>query len=231
MVDEGVHDRDDPRVLQVLSTEYGMLMGALAASWSASLARSSIFLAVVSAAGIALGFAAQGGVDRPVFVTLALVILPIVAFLGVATFVRLVQVQRESVVYITGMNRIRHVFGDIAPAAAPYFVLPRHDDPLSLYRSVGTGMSRRPPRYRLLYLIVQTQGIVGVVTGIIVAAIAGLATLMVAPAGLGPWFLAVIAFLATVGMLVTYWQRSLAELEAAIDPRFPTPSDEVDAPF
>ena len=37
----------------VLTTEYGMLMSALTAAWSASLTRTSLFLGVVSAAGVA----------------------------------------------------------------------------------------------------------------------------------------------------------------------------------
>lgn len=34
----------------------------------------------------------------------------------------------ESMVYITGMNRIRHFFAETAPASRPYFVLPIYDD-------------------------------------------------------------------------------------------------------
>jgi hypothetical protein len=53
-------------------------------------------------------------------------------------------------------------------------------DDFALYSSVGTGMSRRLPRIRLLYLVVQTQGIVGVITAVVSAAFIALAT-----AGLG----------------------------------------------
>lgn len=100
-----------------------MLMAAVAAAWSASLVRTTIFLGVLSAAGVALGFAAQGGVGGAAFNALALVVLPLLLFLGVATFIRLVQLQRESLVYITGMNRIRHYFQQTVPHLRPYFVL------------------------------------------------------------------------------------------------------------
>ena len=217
------------QVGEVLSGEYGVLMAALGAAWSASLSRTSIFLGVLSAAGIALGFASQGGVGGAEFRGLALVVLPLVLFLGVATFVRLVQVQRESVVYITGMNRIRHFLQETAPASRPYFILPAHDDQVALYRSPGTGMSRRPPRFRLLYLAVQTQGIVGVVTSVVAAGTAGLAA-----TGLGPaiaWGAAGGAFLITLAALFAYWQRSLTELFSAIRPLHPTPPEEMDAWF
>jgi hypothetical protein len=216
-------------VLQVLTVEYGVLLNALIAAWNASLSRSSIFLAVVSASGIALGFAAQGGVDRPGFTTLALVVLPLVAFLGITTFVRLVQVQREAAVYLTGMNRIRRFFVEYAPAAARYLVLPTHDDASAMARSIGTGMALRPARRALLPLLAQTQGIVGVVTGVINAAVVGLALGLLVPVGLLPWLGAVLAFGLTLVVLFGYWLRSLATLRARIDSRYPTPPEEIDA--
>jgi hypothetical protein len=221
---------DERRLVgEVLSDEYSVLMSALSSAWSASLTRTSIFIYSLSAAGVALGFVAQGGLDQGPFRTLALVVLPLVLFLGIATFVRLVQVQRESIIYITGMNRIRHFFQERAPGSRPYFVLPANDDETALYRSFGTGMNRRPPRRELLYLVVQTQGIVGVLAGAVAAAFGGLAA---APAGAGvAWVVAALAFAATVAALFTYWQRSLATLRAAIRPIHPTPPDEMDAPF
>jgi len=54
-------------------------------------------------------------------------------------------------------------------------VLPANDDEAAAYRSIGAGMNRRPPRSALLYLVVQTQGIVGIVAGSVAAAFGGLA--------------------------------------------------------
>ena len=53
------------------------------------------------------------------YLVLALAVFLIVLFLGVATFIRLVQVQRESMIYLTGMNRIRYLFQQSAPASGP----------------------------------------------------------------------------------------------------------------
>jgi hypothetical protein len=212
-----------------MTAEHTVLMVALGAVWSASLVRTSLFLGVLSAAGLALGFAAQAGVDRTNFIILVVVALLVVLFLGVATFVRLVQVQREAVVYIVGQNRVRRFFVEYAPALRPYFVLPTHDDPAALYRSVGTGMHRRPPRYPLLGMIAQTQGIVVGITGAVAAAIVGLAFSWTSP--LVSWLAAAGALLLTVAILFRYWQRSFAEIQAAIRPLSSTPADELDAPF
>lgn len=222
-------DEERQRLAGPLQAEYGLLMAALGAAWSASLVRTSLYLGVLSAAGVALGFASGGDVTGGSFVTLSLLVLPMLLFLGVATFVRLVQVQRESVVYITGLNRIRRFLADGAPAVLPLLVLPVHDDQPALYRSVGTGMQRRPPRFPILHLVAQTQGIVGVVTAVVAASFVGLAL-----AGWNAavaWVLAAIVFVLTVVILFVYWQRSLAELQAGIVPLYPTPPEEIGAPF
>jgi hypothetical protein len=213
---------------QVLATEYNMLMAALGAAWSASLTRTSLFLGVLSAAGVAFGFASQGGMKASTFLALALLVLVLVLFLGVATFVRLVEVQRESMVYFTGMNRIRHFFHEVAPASRPYFVLPIYDDEVALYRSVGTGMRRNRPRPRLLYLTVQTQGIVGIVTAVVAAGCGGLA---VSPVGSAvAWLVATVAFVVTPVALFVYWHRALTDMHAAIRPIHPMPTERINVP-
>ena len=219
----------DERVAEVLAAEYGLLTAALGAAWSASLTRTSLFLFSLSASGVALGFAAQGGVAQGPFRTFALVVLPILLFIGIATFIRVVQVQRESIVYITGLNRIRHFMAEGAPAARRFLVLPIYDDQVALYRSIGTGMTVKPPRYQVLYLVVQTQGMVGVVTAAVAAAIVGL---LVAPAGdVTAWLAAALTFVAVAVALFAYWQRSLRALQASIRSEFPTPPEEYGAPF
>ncbi len=208
------------RARDVLTTEYNVLMSALSAAWSASLTRTSLFLGVVSAAGVAFGFASQG-MDPSAFVVVAFFVLLLTLFLGIATFVRLVEVQREAMVYITGMNRIRHFFAESVPAAAAYFVLPIHDDETALYRSIGTGMRWKRPRFRLLHLTVQTQGIVGVVTAVVAGGCGGLAG---SPAGAPlAWTLAGAAFLVTLVLLFVAWHRSLGRLRATLTPMHPTP--------
>ena len=212
-----------------LSAEYSLLTSLLSTTWSASLTRTSIFIFSLSSAGIALGLAVQGGTDRGLFRGLALVVLPIVLFLGIATFVRLVQLQREAMVYITGLNRIRYFLQQTAPASRPYFILPPHDDPVAIYRSPGTGMIRRPPKNALRHLVVQTQGIVGVVTAAVAGAFGGLAaapTGTVVSAGV-----ASAAFLVTLTALLVYWRRSFAELTRSIQPINPITPEEIDAPF
>jgi hypothetical protein len=217
------------RAMKVLDAEYRLLTSALAAAGSAMLVRTSIFLGVLSAAGVALGFVARDGIGRAEFIILALLVLPHVFFLGVVTFVRLVHGQRESVVCITGLNRIRHFFQDIAPETRPFFVLPAFDDEAAIYRSMGSGMNRRPPRAQTVFLVAQTPGVVGVVAAVVAATFAAIAATPLGP--VGPWLSAPVAFVLTLVVLFLFWQRSMSELVASIRPIHPTPADQIEAPF
>jgi hypothetical protein len=222
-------DEERERIKEVLMAEYMLLTTMLSTVWTASLTRTSIFLITLSSVGIVLGLAAEPGLDPGPFRALAIVVLPLVLFLGIATFVRVVQLQREAIVYITGLNRIRRFFQEAAPGSRPYFVLPTYDDERAIFRSPGTGMSRRPPGRNFLGLIVQMQGIVSVVSAAVAAAFAGLAT---APAGRTMTLLvAIAAFVVTLASLLWWWQRSIAELFGSIRPLHPTPPDQFDAPI
>jgi hypothetical protein len=215
---------------EALHSEYSLLATMLSTVWSASLFRVSLFLGVVSAIGVALGFAAQaGGGFGERFTVFALIALPLAFFLGLATFVRTVELQREAFVYITGMNRIRHAIADAVPASRPYFVLSIYDDAAGVYRSQGTGIRLRPPRPRLLFALVQTQGIVAVMCAALAAIIGGIATAWLN--SYVAWGLAAVAFIVVVTLLLAYWTRSIARLEAAIHPMFPMPPEARDAPI
>ena len=215
---------------EVLRSEYAMLGMMLTSVWYASLFRVSLLLGVVSAIAVALGFAAQvGGVSGSRFTEFALVALPLALFLGLATFARTVELQREAFVYVAGMNRIRHAMADAVPAARPYLVLSIFDDAPGVYRSQGSGIRMRPPRVRLASAIHQTQGIVGVISAAIAGIIGGIATAAFDPAL--AWGAAAIAFAVVLLALFTYWNRSIAELQRAIHPMFPTPRGAINDPI
>jgi hypothetical protein len=219
----------EPTVLsEALHAEYGLLGAMLASVWSASLFRVSLLLGVVSAIGVALGFAAQaGGGFGNTFTVFALVVLPLALFLGLATFVRTVELQRESFVYITGMNRIRHAIADSVPASRPYFVLSIYDDALGVYRSQGTGIRLRAPQPRLIFALVQTPGIVSVICAALAGVIAWIASAWFVSAV--AWLVAGLIFVVVLASLLFYWNRSFAQIQAAIRPMFPTPPEAIDA--
>src|SRR5829696_9362452 len=81
--------------VQILSTEHWSLLATRSQTWSESFARAQMFLSVLSASVIALALVAQASLFGAGFTAFALVLLPVVLFLGLATYVRLVSVNHD----------------------------------------------------------------------------------------------------------------------------------------
>ncbi len=99
------------------------------------MSRTSIFVAALTGSVVALALVAQATDFETGFVAFALVLLPVVYFLGVVTIVRLAQVNREDLRWVQGMNRIRNAYLDLAPELEPYFVTSRYDDDAGILQS------------------------------------------------------------------------------------------------
>ena len=89
--------------VQILSTEHWSLLATRSQTWSESFARAQMFLSVLSANVIALALVAQTSLLSTGFTAFALVLLPVVLFLGLATYVRLVAVNHDEHRWVRGM--------------------------------------------------------------------------------------------------------------------------------
>ena len=114
--------------LQILSTEHWSLLASRSLAWNESFSRAGMFLAALSGAIVALALVAQATDFGDGFLLTALVILPVVLFVGTATVVRLGDSNYHDAICIIGMNRIRHAYLELAPELEPYFVMGSHDD-------------------------------------------------------------------------------------------------------
>jgi hypothetical protein len=76
-----------PHTLQILTTEHWSLLAARSLVYTEAMSRTSIFVAALSGAVVALALVAQGTDFGTAFVAFALVLLPVVYFLGWATIV------------------------------------------------------------------------------------------------------------------------------------------------
>jgi hypothetical protein len=201
---------DDPRAIQILATEHWSLLATRALSWNESFSRTSMLLATLSATVVALALAAQVAEFGPAFLAFALVALPFVELVGVATFARLGEANAEDLQSIQGMNRIRHAYVEIAPQLEPYFVAARNDDMPALFSAyrIGSG-SMSSVRVGLHHAFVMTQGMVGIINAM-VAGVFGflLVMLLGAPTAeavaAGALFLAVALALQVVVGVATY---------------------------
>jgi len=163
-----------------LATEHWSLLATRSMSWNESFARTGMFLTSLSTATVSLALVGSATSFGPEFIVFALIVLAVTLFLGVATFVRLVQVNNEDLYWVAGMNRLRGQYAKLEPGIEDEFVTGTTLDAPGFAQSYAainvTGTS-------FLHSFVTTPGMVGLVCSVLAGVIAGLLTLRVMPMG------------------------------------------------
>jgi hypothetical protein len=202
--------------LQILSVEHWNLLSTRSMTYNEMYSRTSIFLTVVSAAVVALALVAQATDFGDGFYAFSLLVLPVVLFLGVGTYVRLDDANYENVWLVFGMNRLRHAYLELAPELEPYFVMGHHDDEHGLMQSTGPDA-----RLRVSRILGGTPLLVGVVTCVLAGVLLGLiAKTSGAPSALSIALGGSVSALLILGLTVSA-RRRIERLRAAWVPRFP----------
>ena len=207
-----------PHVLQILTTEHWSLLSSRSLGYTEAMSRASMYIAALSGAIVSLALVAQATDFGRGFDAFALVLLPVVYFLGVVTIVRLGQVNREDATWVQGMNRIRHAYLGLAPELAPYFVTSANDDEPGVMLS-AMGHFRPPTPFQGF---VAAPGIVAVLDSVVAGATAGIALLAAgagAPAVLGVGALAFCCSLAGFALLAF---RTIEAGRRSLIVRFPS---------
>lgn len=208
-----------PHALQILTTEHWSLLAARSLGYTEAMSRASLFIAALSGAVIALALVGQATDFGTGFVAFALVLLPVVYFLGVSTVARLAQVNYEDAVWMQGMNRIRNAYLELAPELEPYFVTSRYDDEEGILQSL---VAARPPMSPL-QPFVAIPGVVAVIDSVIAGAIAGIAGLGLDLGVGGALALGGVAFLISLGSFAAWARRAIARHMRQLVVRFPAP--------
>ena len=115
---------EEPRSATVafLTTEHFTLQGARASTIAESTGRATMFLGSVSGGLIALGLVATATRLGMAFYAFALVLLPLLAFVGVVSFERTLQNGIEDYGYARRIARLRAYYFDQAPELLPYLL-------------------------------------------------------------------------------------------------------------
>ena len=210
----------NPHVLQILMTEHWSLLGARSLVYTEAMSRTSIFVSALSGAVVALALVAQATDFGTGFVAFALVLLPVVYFLGWTTIVRLAQVNLENARWVQGMNRIRNAYLQLAPELEPYFVTSKYDDEVGVLES-AVATSGPMPRYQAF---VAAPGVVAVINSVVAGAAAGIAVLAL-DTGMA-WSLVVggVAFVGSLTLFVLWSRGKIGGFLSHGDPLFPAPT-------
>jgi hypothetical protein len=201
--EDGAEPLASARAAQFLATEHWSLLATRSMSWNESFARSSMFLTSLSTATVALALVGSATDFGEAFVVFAVLVLSITLFVGVATFVRLVQVNNEDLYWVAGMNRLRGIYARLEPGIDDEFVTGTTLDRVGFGQTYGaidvTGFTS-------LHMFVTTPGMIGTICAVLAGVIGGLASLQVAPMtpAIGVGLLAAVIASA---MFVTYARR------------------------
>ncbi len=154
----------DPRPAAVtfVTTEHFALQGARSATITESSGRASVFLGAVSGGLIALGLVATAAKTGAAFYVFGIILLPTLAFVGLATFHRVLQSGIEDLGYARRIGRLRDYYVDQAPEVAGYLLNPAEQLPTP---GLGIGLWQQ---------FVTVAGMVAVITSVLVGSAAGL---------------------------------------------------------
>lgn len=221
-MDERPPARSSSEKLQILATEHWSLLATRSLIYQESLGRVNMFLAILSGSVIALALIAQADHFGTAFTAIAIFMLAVVFFTGVATIRRLMMLNRDDYHTVVGMNRLRHGYFDLHPDVEPYFSTSQFDDLPGSLRTLGIAVETAQGMGTFFHGFVTLPGMVGVIVAAVGGAIGGLAAIGFG----GPAYVAIIAgavvFAATEGVIYRTGRRSFRRFGPSIEPRFPT---------
>ena len=209
--------------LQILATEHWSILATRTLTYNESLSRVNIFLAVLSGAVIALALVAQADHFGAAFISIAIPVLSIVLFTGVATIARLTRLNQDDYRWVIAMNRLRHGYLDLHPELEPNFTSSQYDDLRGALLTLGIEAAAGVSVGSVLHL---PQTLPGMLT-VIVAAVGGAITALVALAfGISAAGVAVAAaagFVLVLVLMAVSGRGSYTRTPPSLQPRFPTP--------
>jgi hypothetical protein len=174
----------------------------------------------LSASAVALALVADASGFDNQFKMFALVLFPIVLFLGIATYIRLVQINIEDIYVMSAMNRLRRAYVDDAPEIRMYLTSGVSDDEAGLWASHLLG--RAPPRPRAQFLAT-TPTVVATLDSVIATAGVGAVALHLDVSGPAFIALCVAAFVSTWASLFRLQLRGFQSARENVA-RFPSES-------
>ena len=196
---------DTNRRAQLLSTEHWSLLATRSMSWNEAFSRTSMFLSTLSASTVALALAGPAMSFGQAFPLFALVVLSVTLFLGLATYVRLLQVNNEDLYWVAGMNIIRDAYTRLSPGIENDFVTGHGLDPDAMARTfaaVDVTSSVSP-----VHMLVTTPAVVAVISSAIAGVMAGLIAGQLNLALEAAVVVGLVVFVVAVVGLIAYGQR------------------------
>ncbi len=210
--------------LQILATEHWSLLATRSLTYTEALGRVTIFLAILSGAVIALALVAQADHFGMTFIAIAIPLLAIVLFAGIATISRLTMLNRDDYRWVVGMNRLRHGYIELHPELERHLIASPYDDLPGALQTLGIDVTTGGSAPNSLQHLVQTlPGMLTVIVAAVGGAIGALVAVAVGVPPLGAVLAAAAAFVLVIVLVGIRGQRMTYQPSPSLEPRFPTP--------
>ncbi len=203
--------------MQILSTEHWSLLATRSLAWNETFTRATMFMSALSFSVVSLALVGQASGFGSDFRVFALIVLPVVLFLGIATALRMDSSNYNDLLCIIGMNRIRAAYLEAVPDMQRFFIMGHTDD----YAGIVKTMGGIPTRSVAADILSASPVIVGILNAVVVAASAGLATIQLGASEGWAMVAAAIAFLVTVAILAFLTAKTLNDIQKDYQPHFP----------
>lgn len=203
--------------MQIMSTEHWSLLATRSLAWNETFMRAGMFLSTLSFAVVALALVGQASDFGEDFRLFALVILPVVLFLGVGTALRMDSSNYNDLVTVVGMNRIRAWYVEQAADLEKYFMMGTTDDMEGIYKTMG-GI---PSRSFMAEVMSASPFVVSVLNAVLVASIIALAGVQLGLNETPSMIAAIAGFFMVIALTVAYVLRTISTIQAGYKPLFP----------
>jgi hypothetical protein len=210
--------------VQILATEHWSLLATRSLTYTESLGRVNVFLAILSGAVIALALVAQADHFGATFIAIASLTLLVVLFTGIATVGRLMHLNRDDYRWVLGMNRLRHAYLELHPELEANFITSPHDDVPGALRTLGIDITASRGVGSALHVFQTLPGMLSVIVAAIVAAIGALVAVATGLPSVGVVLASAAAFVVAVVLMGLWGSRSFGgRRDPSLEPHFPSP--------
>jgi hypothetical protein len=203
--------------IQILSTEHWSLLASRSLAWNETFSRAAMYLSTVAGGIVALALVAQANDFGSGFRRFALVILPVVLFVGVGTIFRLRASNYHDAICVIGMNRIRSAYVELAPELERYFVTGTTED----FAGVLKTMALEPRQPFLMQMLASTPTMIATLNSILAAAIIAILSIELGVPEGGALAIGGASFVFALALHVFWGMRAVASTRASLLPDDP----------
>ena len=216
---------DDPRAIQILSTEHWSLLGARSLAYNEAFVRAGMFLAFLSTSFVALALVAQATSFGRDFLAVAAVVLAFDFVIGLTTVLRMNGANVDDLRANHGMARIRHAYTEITPIVTPYFTTPIHDDidaVTTVYGHISEGLWGQ-----FLYGLSTSSGMIILIVAMVGGVLSAVVAMLLGLAGGASIWIGVVGGVVVLAGFFAYAAITIPREQARLTALFPTPREEV----